>query len=88
IVLFNGSSVAVVEVKYRIHPNDLERLINRKVEHFRMLFPRYAKHKLYLGIAGMSFDENVTEQAAAAGVAVLERKDKEVESTAANLKAY
>lgn len=51
IILINGTSVAIIEIKYKVRPNDIEKLF-KKMENFRILFPIYKNYKLYAGMAG------------------------------------
>ena len=89
IVLYNGDSVGIVEVKYVADKGDLTTLIERKAPNFRILYPEYADYKLYLGLAGLSFlNEDVKKQGIAAGVAILEAKGDHAEITADNMKAF
>jgi hypothetical protein len=71
IVLVNGDSVAIIEVKYRIHPNYVETLVTEKLQQFRKHFPTYNNHAVYLGIAGLSFSERVIKDAKEHGVAII-----------------
>ena len=54
IVILNGHSVGIVEVKFRAHENDIPNVL-KKVNTFRENFPKYKNHKGYLGLATMSF---------------------------------
>jgi len=72
IVLTNDDTVAIVEVKYKVHPNDLEKL-PKKIENFKKL-SQYPKHKIYAGIAGFKIPKNVIDQALSLGYFVLQRK--------------
>jgi len=76
IVMYNGDSVAIIEVKHKVHPADLENLLKKKLPSFRALFPRFADMKCYLGLAGMSVPRSVLEKAEKVGVAVLRQKGK------------
>jgi hypothetical protein len=71
IVLVNGDSVAIIEAKYRIHPDFVEELVTKKLRQFRKYFPIYKNHAVYFGIAGMSFCEQVVSDAKEHGVAVI-----------------
>ena len=51
IVMYNGENIALIECKYKAHKSDVEKLINNQVDSFKKLFPIYANHKFYLGIA-------------------------------------
>ncbi|MDR0303317.1 MAG: hypothetical protein LBH98_00880, partial [Chitinispirillales bacterium] len=58
VVMYNGDTVALIEIKYKVRKKDLETLAGTQINVFRQLFPQYVKHKFYLGIAGMSFEDN------------------------------
>ena len=88
ITLFNGNNVALIECKYRAKEDDVVKLINKKVSNFRQLYPYYADHTIYLGIASFSFDDRIEKFAKENGVAILRQKGDVVEIEADNLKAY
>ena len=74
IVMYNGDSVAIIEVKHKVHPADLDTLMKKKLPNFRALFPRFSDMHCYLGLAGMSFPKSLVESAEKAGVAILRQK--------------
>ena len=88
ITLFNGKNVGIIECKYRAKEEDVVKLIEKKVSNFRQLFPFYADHTIYLGIASFSFDARLEKFANENGVAILRQKGDVVEIIADNLKAY
>ncbi len=88
ITMFNGSNIGLIECKYRAKEEDVIKLIDKKVSNFRTLFPIYANHTIYLGIASFSFDERLEKFAKENGVAILRQKGDVVEIEADNLKAY
>ena len=88
ITLFNGNNVALIECKYRAKEDDVVKLINKKVSNFRQLYPYYADHTIYLGIASFSFDDRIEKFAKENGVAILRQKGDVVEIEADNLKPY
>ncbi|GHU60939.1 hypothetical protein FACS1894121_1730 [Bacteroidia bacterium] len=88
IVMYNGSSIAIIEVKYRVHPDFLTTLSTKKVENFRKLFPNYAKHKIYLGIASMSFNAEVIVGAKKLGIGMLKPQGDTLECDTEHIKAY
>jgi len=59
ILLVNGESVAIVEVKYKVHPKDLEKLPS-KIEHLKLM-PQYKGYKVYPGVAGFYVPNEVIE---------------------------
>lgn len=88
ITMFNGSNIALIECKYRATENDVMKLIEKKVGNFKALFPFYANHNFYLGIASFSFDDRLEKFAKENGVAILRQKGDVVEIDADNLKVY
>jgi hypothetical protein len=74
IVMYNGHAIGLVEVKHKVHPSDIEKLVSAKLPNFRKLFPQYADFDFYLGIAGMSVPKDATEMAEKSGLAVLRQK--------------
>ncbi len=88
ITMFNGNNIALIECKYRAKEEDVIKLIEKKVNNFRTLFPFYADHTIYLGIASFSFDARLEKFAKTNGVAILRQQGNVVEIEADNLKAY
>lgn len=74
IVLFNGNTVGLVEVKHKVHPNDIEVLKTRKLSNFKSLFPDYADSRFILAIAGMSIPAETARLAREEGIAVLRQR--------------
>jgi len=79
IVLYNGSSVAVIETKYKVHINDIINLYEKKIPNFRKLFPFFDSYKIYAGIAGFHINDDAVKKAEEYGFFVLKRKGKIVE---------
>ena len=88
IAMYNGNNVALIECKYKAHENDVINLIEKKVQNFKQLFPFYANHNFYLGIASFSFYPKLEAFAKENGVAILRQKGNIVEIEADNLRAY
>jgi len=88
IVLENGNSVAIIEVKSRIHPSFVRKLAEERVRKFRKYFPEYKNYDAYLGIAGFSFSKAVLEEAKKYGVGIIRRVGKGIVIDAEGLKAY
>ena len=72
ILLVNGKSLAIVEVKYKARKEDIQQIIN-KIPNFRLLFPEYKGHRIFLGLAAMSFDKGVEEESDKAGIAIVKQ---------------
>ncbi|MDR2594367.1 MAG: hypothetical protein LBC87_06320 [Fibromonadaceae bacterium] len=88
IVLVNGKSVAIIETKHRIHPKFVKELAEERLPKFRELWPEYSKHKIYLGIAGFSFNQKVLEEAEKYGICVLRQVGDSVEIKTNKLRVY
>lgn len=89
VVLYNGDSIGIVEVKYNATAAHVKRLTTTKVNNFKILFPEYEGFKLYLGIAGLSFEnESVKTSAKEAGVAVLEVQGDHLATYTDGMRAY
>jgi len=85
ILLVNGKSVAIIEVKYKVHPKDLEKL-PAKIESIRNL-PQYDNYEVYAGLAGFFVPDKVIEQAQEQGYFILQRKGDVVVTHIENLKS-
>jgi len=57
IILTNSESVALLEIKYKLHPNDIEKIVNKKIPVFKKLFPEKRDYKLYIGVAGLTIPD-------------------------------
>jgi hypothetical protein len=88
IVMYNGNSVAIIEVKYKVQTKDLEEMVTKKVSAFRTLFPVYADHKVYLGIGSMSFNNYVYAKAKELGIGILKQKGDTIEADTSFIRAY
>jgi hypothetical protein len=87
VVMHNGSSMAIIEVKYKAHTNDIEQ-VERQLERYRDIFPEYKDYKLYGGLASFSMPEDVAQAARDKGLFVLKRKGDLVEAETQSMKAF
>jgi hypothetical protein len=88
IALVNGNSIALIEVKNRIHPKFVRELAEERVKKFREFFPKYKKFQTRLGIAGFSFGKKVMEEAEKYGIGLIRQVGDSVEIRAERLKVY
>ena len=68
----NGDSIAIVEVKYKAHKNDLDKL-DRKMNNFKKLFPIYKDYKLYGALAAFHINDDAKEEIFNRGYFALQR---------------
>ena len=87
IVMVNGASVAIIEVKVKPHENDLIQ-IQTQIEKYKTLFPEHKDFKLYGGIAGLAVPLNVQKKAKELGFFVLEQQGKVVSSATEGMRAH
>ena len=85
ILLVNGNTLALVEVKYKVHPNLIDKL-KKKIEHIRLM-PSYKNYKIYAGVAGFKVPKDAIDLARENGYFVLQRKGDIVEEISDNLVA-
>ena len=72
LVLYNHTSVALIEVKYKAHENDIPKVLN-KANTFRILFPYYKDFKIYLGLASLSFYPELEQECIKQGIAIIKQ---------------
>ncbi|MCL1969597.1 MAG: hypothetical protein FWF65_08640, partial [Bacteroidetes bacterium] len=89
ILLFNGKSAAIIEVKYKAKPDNvrIEKLIAR-VEAFRVYNNEYKNHNIYLGVAAMSFSKKLAQELHRAGIATIHQMGKKIVVYDKNVKAF
>ena len=78
IVLYNGDYMIVIEVKYKLHPDDVEDFIHRKLPAFKPLFPEYGDKKIIGGIAAMAVPSHSYELAEKNGLLVLTQSGENI----------
>jgi Holliday junction resolvase-like predicted endonuclease len=88
VVLINSDSIAIIEVKNRIHPSFVERMAKDRLDKFRKYITAYKNHKAYLGIAAFSFCNDVLEKARERGIGIIRQAGDSVEMDAGKLKTY
>jgi hypothetical protein len=84
ILLVNGEELAMIEVKYKLHPNDIKDL-EKKIINLKAL-PQYKNYKIYAGVAGFKVPQDTIELAMKNGYFVLQRKGDVIDTYAGELK--
>ena len=87
VLLINGNSVAIIEVKYKARKEDIQKLIE-KLPVFKMLYPEYKSHRIYLGLAAMAFEKDVEEDTIKEGIAIVKQVGDTVFVCNENLKVF
>jgi predicted AAA+ superfamily ATPase len=79
IILFNGKSAALIEVKYTAKSDNISvRRIISRVAIFKLLYPEYKNHNIYLGVAAMSFRKGMEQRLHNAGIATVRQVGKKM----------
>ena len=86
LVLVNGDSVVVVEIKYKLHPAHIDKLA-AQLKAFKKLSPEFKAYRLYGALAGFSVPGAVQQAAAEHGYMVLQRKGQAITCHAEGLRA-
>jgi hypothetical protein len=87
ILLMNGGTVGIIEVKYKAHENDIPNIV-KKAQTFRINFPDYQQHKIYLGLATLAFYPRLEEECIKQGIAVIKQSGENIIINDRQLKAY
>jgi hypothetical protein len=87
ILMSNGKAVAIIEVKFRAQLKYIAEMF-KKATVFRLNFPEYESHKLYLGLAAMVFDKNIEKDCLDEGIAVIKQVGDTVVISDQNLKTF
>ncbi|MDR2149156.1 MAG: hypothetical protein LBE91_22170 [Tannerella sp.] len=87
IVMLNGHSTAIVEVKHKAHENDLTQILT-KADTFRRNFQKCNTHKIYIGLASMAFYKELEEECKKQGIAIIKQIGDKVVIFDENLKTF
>ena len=87
ILLINGKAIGIIEVKFRAHENNIPKVL-RKAETFRINFPQYQYHRIYLGLATLSFYPELEQACISQGIAVIKQVGDTVVINDAHLKTF
>jgi len=87
ILLINGKSIGIIEVKFKAHESDIPSIL-RKAETFRVNFSEYKNHKIYLGLATMSFYPELEQECINQGIAVIKQVGDTVVINDKHLKVF
>ena len=78
-LLINGDSIAIMEVKKKLHLNDVVKVRDNLIGRFRYLFPEHQTKRLLVLVAGEIINADAKDQALEAGFVVLSFKARELQ---------
>ena len=87
IVLYNSVSVAIIEVKYKAHKDDVDKVL-KKAETFRILCSDYKDCKIYLGLASLAFYPELEQACIEKGIAIIKQVGDHVVINDGHLRVY
>ena len=93
IVMVNGRSVAIIEIKYHfeIEKKKIKEVLSdifNKVETFKTFYPEYKNYNFYLGIASLSFRKNIEKILQERGIAVIKQVGDKMVINSESLKVF
>jgi len=87
-ILVNGSTVAFIETKYKMHEKDVLKVKDVMIPKFKALFPEYKDYKLFAGVASFHMNNKVKELAKEFGFYVLEKIGDVLQTNDEKIHAY
>jgi len=87
ILLINGKTIGIVEVKFKAHEHDIPKIL-KKGNTFRINFPEYQNHRVYLGLATMVFYPELEQECIKQGIAVVKQVGDTVVINDKHLKVF
>ena len=87
-LLINGDSVAIMEVKKKLHLNDVVKVRDNLIGRFRDLFPEHQAKRLLVLVAGESINADAENEALEAGFVVLSFKASKLQMQTQQARYY
>jgi len=88
LVLVNGDSLALIEVKNKAHLDLVEKMIEEKLPNLRFLFPQFKNYKIFAGIASLVSYASLIEKTREQGSFLLAQHGKHLELVNKTLHAF
>ncbi|MBL0702975.1 MAG: hypothetical protein JJV95_03200, partial [Sulfurospirillum sp.] len=79
-VLINSKDVAIIETKYKAHSKDIVKLVTKKLENFKILYPEYKNYSHHLALASFHINDDVKKEAKRNNIILLQRKGDLIET--------
>ena len=88
ILLDNGETTAIIEVKFKAHTEDIKDLVTRKLMSYKSRYVIAPHKSLYLGLATMSSDAKLERMARDYGIYLLTQQGNRLELVNEQVKGY
>ena len=87
LVLRNGTTAALIEMKYKANAADVGKMFH-KLQTYRANYPMFKDYKIYLCLASFRFPKYVREKAAKEGIVLIEQRGEKIEVISENVRAW
>jgi hypothetical protein len=88
LILVNGDTLALFEVKTKAPVKVVKTLIDQKIPHLRIMLPCFHEHKIYAGIASLVTYENLIKEVEEHGLFLLTQQGKHLEVVNAQVRLF
>ena len=79
ILLVNGDSVCIVEVKKNVNIRDVDEILEKSISSFKQYYPQYAQYKMYFAIVSLYIYEDLVEKSSEKGIFLLTEQNDVME---------
>jgi len=87
LVLRNGSTVALIEMKYKANVNHVGKMFS-KLHTYRANFPMFKDYKIYLCLASFRFPKAVRIKAEEEGIVLIQQRGEKIEVISENIRTW
>jgi hypothetical protein len=87
LVLRNGTTTALIEMKYKASTHDVGKMFS-KLNSYRANYPMFKDYKIYLCLASFRFPKKVREKAEEEGVVLIEQRGEKIEVISENIRTW
>ena len=87
LVLHNGSSVVLIEMKYKANMTDIGKMFS-KLHSYRANYPMFDDYKIYLCLASFRFPKNIRAKANEQGIVLIEQRGDKIEVVSENVRTW
>ena len=87
LVLRNGTTIALIEMKYKARTKDVGKMFS-KLHTYRANYPMFKDYKIYLCLASFRFPKNVRIKAAEEGIVLIQQRGEKIEVISENIRAW
>ena len=87
LVLRNGTTIALIEMKYKARTKDVGKMFS-KLHTYRANYPMFKDYKIYLCLASFRFPKNVRIKAAEEGIVLIQQRGEKIEVISENIRTW